>query len=47
MKYEEPQKLTKSEAEHVFSGGVAADICEGLVALALGDDDWRWVQRLS
>jgi hypothetical protein len=45
MRYEEPRRLTKVEAETVFARGAANEIREALVSVALNEHDWRWVQE--
>lgn len=45
MRYHQPQKLTKTDAEQAFARGSAPEIQRALVAIALGEEDWRWVQE--
>ena len=45
VKYEEPQRLPKAEAERIFESGDLHDSREALVSMALNETDWRWVQE--
>jgi hypothetical protein len=44
MRFEAPKKLTRDEATRIFASGVARDIREALVSLALSGDDLQWAQ---
>jgi hypothetical protein len=45
MEYREPKQLTKTEAEEVFAAESDLHaLREALVSVALGEEDWRWVQ---
>ena len=45
MKYEEPKSTSKAEAEHAFATNDLYKLREALVAVALSEEDWRWVQE--
>jgi len=42
--YEEPQPMTREEAYSALATNEPELICSALVAVALHDPDWRWVQ---
>ncbi len=44
MQYQEPAPLTRAEAERVFESHEVDAICNALIASALNENDWRWVQ---
>jgi hypothetical protein len=43
--YQEPQPITREEAEAAFASGQPERIAHALVAVALHESDWRWVQE--
>jgi hypothetical protein len=45
VKYENPEHISKDAAERLFSIGRDAATAEVLVAVALNEPDWRWVER--
>jgi len=44
MRYALPTNASREEALAKLRSGSADEIREGLVAIALGDDDWEWAQ---
>jgi hypothetical protein len=46
MKYENPPLLTRAIAEIELDSGNAHRIRDALIAVALNDPDWHWVQEI-
>jgi hypothetical protein len=44
VKYEEPQPISREEAELALGSGNASRICSALVSIALHEPDWAWAQ---
>jgi hypothetical protein len=44
MKYEEPAKIDRADAETAFATGDSERISDALVRFAYHDPEWRWVQ---
>jgi len=45
MHYEDVQAIDREAAERAFASGEPALVTRALVALALHERDWRWVQN--
>lgn len=39
-----PIPISRNEVVKIFSAGSSAEICKALLAIALYEDDWKWVQ---
>lgn len=39
-----PHRISRREAEKVFTTGSSDKICDALLAISLYDEDWRWSQ---
>ncbi len=44
--YYEPQPLARATAEMTFERGNSDAICEAIIAVALHDPDWKWIQAV-
>lgn len=44
MRYEEPAPMPRDAAERALHSPDPAEACDALLAIALHDSDWRWVQ---
>jgi hypothetical protein len=45
MKYEQPAPMSRDDAERALQSPDPEEICAALLASALHDPDWRWVQE--
>ena len=44
LRYHSPRPLSRSTAERRLASGDASTVAHALVAVALSDPDWQWVQ---
>jgi hypothetical protein len=45
LKYEQPAPTSRVDAERALSSSSPEEVCDALLASALHDPDWRWVQE--
>ncbi len=42
--HKNPSRISRDEAEKIFSTGTNDEICDALLAIAFYDEDWKWAQ---